>query len=400
MVDAPAAARLLVVNANRALCRAIEGHLKGKRPRHRLWEASSRKAFFDGLRQYQPNLIVAGENGVPGLPLREILQTAGKPGAALPVVVLGARQRERVATRLLEEGASDYLRPNELDRLPSIIGRSLREERARAVQLRLQHDIHRAANVMQENQRLLTIGRLAGSIAHEINNPLESVMNLLFLMNATAGLAPDQREYLTRAQAELSRAVEISKQTLTFYREAPFPVPVNVSALLEDVLGLFARKISEKNLQVVREFRSAQTILVLPGEIRQVFCNLIGNAIDANIGGGKLCLRVRRSRAWRDSGVVGLRVIIADSGSGMTAEVRRRIGEPFFTTKGETGTGLGLWISLSIIHRYGGHVALRSTTGRNHGTVFSVFLPTNLRTLGVPSLSEFAKHLAPFPREG
>jgi signal transduction histidine kinase len=238
---------------------------------------------------------------------------------------------------------------------------------------------------MQENQRLVTIGRLAGSIAHEINNPLESVTNLLFLMNQAQDLPANIRGYLVQAQKELSRAVEISKQTLNFYREAPNPISVKLSSLLEEVLVLYARRIAEKKLVVIRKFEREESIVAFPGEMRQVFSNLIANAIEASTEGGKLYLHVRKSGLWRDRGMIGMRVTIADTGTGMTPEIRRRLGEPFFTTKGQGGTGLGLWVSQSILRRYGGSLILHSSTGAHHGTAFGLFIPINLRPHPVTS---------------
>jgi signal transduction histidine kinase len=236
-----------------------------------------------------------------------------------------------------------------------------------------------SAELLRENQKLITIGRLSGSIAHEINNPLESVTNLLFLMENHPDLSPEVRGYVRLAQDELGRAVQITRQTLNFCRETAAPVRTNLEDLLEEVVVLYARKIAEKHLKVIRQFKSNELVVVFPGEIRQVFSNLISNAIEASSAKGKLYLRVRRSRLWGDPGVTGMRVTIADNGTGIPMEARHRIGEPFFTTKGHQGTGLGLWVTQTIIQRYGGNLLLYSNTGKHHGTVFSLFFPTNLR---------------------
>lgn len=245
-------------------------------------------------------------------------------------------------------------------------------------------ELERAASVLRESQKLSTIGRLAASIAHEINNPLEAVTNLLYLIGLEDRLPENVQHYLIQAQRELERVVRISKQTLNFYRETNAPVRLWIGDLLEEVMVLYGRRIAEKNLRVIQEFESREMATVFPGEMRQVLSNLVTNAIEACPVNGKLYLRVRTARKWSDSGVRGLRVSVGDNGAGISEEVRRRLGEPFFTTKGQQGTGLGLWVTRSIIKRYGGELQLRSTTAAHrHGTVFSIFLPTNLRPQAV-----------------
>jgi signal transduction histidine kinase len=245
-------------------------------------------------------------------------------------------------------------------------------------------ELQRAAEVLRENQKLLTLGRLAASIAHEINNPLESITNLLYLIEIDHSSPQKSAEYLKLARRELNRVVDISKQTLTFSRETSTPVRLQLTELIEEVLVLYGRKIADKDLQVVREYESSEAITVFPGEMRQVLSNLITNAVEASAKGGKLILRIRDTRKWSDVGVRGLRFSVADNGSGISRDARRRLGEPFFTTKGHAGTGLGLWVTRSILSRYGGNLQLRSSTSEDgHGTVFSIFLPTNMRPLVV-----------------
>lgn len=243
--------------------------------------------------------------------------------------------------------------------------------------------LDQVTEVLRENQKLITLGRLAASIAHEINNPLESITNLLYLMEQDA--TGKNAEYLKLAQRELSRVVQISKQTLTFSRETSTPVRVQLPELIEEVMGLHSRRIGDKNLRVVRQYESHEQITVFPGEMRQVLSNLISNAIEATPDRGRIVIRIRVSRRWSGHGARGLRLSVGDNGSGIPEDVRNRLGEPFFTTKGQSGTGLGLWVTQSILGRYGGSLQLRSsvTPGR-HGTVFSIFLPLNLRTLAMP----------------
>jgi two-component system, NtrC family, sensor kinase len=239
-------------------------------------------------------------------------------------------------------------------------------------------------DLLRENQKLIAIGRLAASIAHEINNPLEAVTNLLFLMGEERDLSPNARTYLTLAQKELSRVVQISKQTLNFYRESLAPVPVQLEELMEEALGLYERKIAEKKLTLRRQYTSLPAITLFPGEMRQIFSNLIVNAIEAAPKEGLLWIRLRPTRRWSDSTVRGIRVTIADNGSGIAPATRKQLGRPFLTTKGQQGTGLGLWVAMSIIQRNRGGLQIYSSTRADrHGSAFSVFLPTNMRPQAV-----------------
>ncbi len=234
-----------------------------------------------------------------------------------------------------------------------------------------------ATRAMRESQRLAAIGKLTAEIAHEINNPLESVGNLVYLAMHETGMPAQAVEFLRAAERELQRIVQISKQTLSFSRESAEPVAVRVTELMDEVLGLYGRRIGQKKLAVIREYNASETILGLPGELRQVFSNLVTNAIEATSTGGTLRLRIRsRQQHQRHSVRGGLRITIGDTGAGIPEAARRKLGQMFFTTKGESGTGLGLWVTRGIITRYGGTLQLRSSTGEEHGTVFSIFLPS------------------------
>jgi signal transduction histidine kinase len=251
------------------------------------------------------------------------------------------------------------------------------------------NELEPLTSVLRENQKLIAIGRLTASIAHEINNPLESVSNLLFLLGREDGMSPSAQSYLALAQQELGRVVQISKQTLNFYRETSNPVFVYVDQLLEEVLVLYRRQIEEKRLHIRREYRSRQAVRVFPGEIRQVLSNLIVNAIEASPDGGTLWLRLRSAPQGLDGSIRGLRITIADNGSGIDPAIRRNLGVPFVTTKGHQGTGLGLWVSMSILRRHGGKLQAHSCTGpSHHGTAFSIFLPANLRPQEVSRSSQ------------
>ena len=385
---APSPIRLLLVNASPEILSSVEKHLDGIGVKHRLFDAATRQEFLNQIRRHQPHLVLADEEGVPGLPLNTVLEAALKEGHGIPVIVLGRRPGDHPLFPMLHRGVSEYFNLEHTEGLPAMIDRLLFHRTPETGPVRLENAANNIAGLMRENQRLVTIGRLTGSIAHEINNPLESVTNLLFLIEQEPDLPLRVREYLGMAQRELERVVEISKQTLNFYRDTASPAPTQLSSLLNEVLVLYMRRISDKQLEVIRRFGSEEPLTVFPGEIRQVFSNLIANAIEASTARGKLYLRIRKSRFWGDPKILGVRITIADEGMGMSPEVSRRVGEAFFTTKGEGGTGLGLWVTRSIIRRYGGNLFLRSSTGKRHGTVFSILLPTNLRPQAVAGSTE------------
>ncbi len=236
--------------------------------------------------------------------------------------------------------------------------------------------LKRAERTLRTTEKLAATGRLAASIAHEINNPMASVTNLLYLLQHHSSLDATAAEYVNLAQEELQRVTHIVRQMLGFYRESEAPVSVNLREVIENVLVLYARRLQNARIKVETRFRADAFIRGFPGEIRQVFSNLIVNSIEAVGENGRLCIDARRSRDWSNPAVTGVRVTIADNGPGIPDSARRHICEPFFTTKGERGTGLGLWVSDGIVRKHGGAMRIRSSTSeRRHGTVFSVFFP-------------------------
>ena len=237
----------------------------------------------------------------------------------------------------------------------------------------------RAEEALRKTEKLAAAGRLAASIAHEINNPLEAVTNLLYLLRHQPSLNEQALAYTDLAQQEISRVAEMTQQTLRFYRQSTLPVVANIADLLESVLSLYAGRLMSLQIRVSRKNGPDVELYCFSGELRQLFANLIGNAIDAMSHGGHLRLAVRRSRSWVD-GTPGIRLFVADNGCGMTQETRQRIFEPFFTTKETTGTGLGLWVSGEIINKHHGTVRVASraaeeANGRQSGTVFMLFFP-------------------------
>lgn len=360
-------------------------------------EIVDKNMFLTSLQAHRPSLVLLGEDGTRDAAADEFLEICKVQLPPLAVLVLGESDSEQNVRSLLQSGAIAYLNNSHFDQLPQLLEEIVREHDDTDSEVQLRYEVRRAADAMRENQKMITIGRLTASIAHEINNPLASVTNLLYLISSEPRLPENARRYLEMAQGELQRVVQISRQTLSFYRETATPVRVHLSNLLDEVLVLYSRRLSEKHIEVVRQYIDQDEVTVFPGEIRQVFSNLVTNAIEATAVGGRLRLRLRKSRLWSDDEVLGLRVTVGDNGAGIDPAIRRRLGEPFFTTKGEGGTGLGLWVSQSIIKRYGGQLLMHSSTGaERHGTIFSVFLPTNMRPRMVaPSLLEGAKPLDP-----
>jgi signal transduction histidine kinase len=239
--------------------------------------------------------------------------------------------------------------------------------------------------MLRRTEKLATAGRLAASIAHEINNPLESVTNLLYLMKKN----PSKVErYLELAIQELSRVIHISKQTLGFYRDTTVPVSVDIADLLENVLYLYTRRLESRDIRLETKFDRQANILAFAGEIRQVFSNLISNALDAMPSGGRLILKVICGHSWKDPQVPGIHVTVADTGMGIAPEHKKNIFEAFYTTKTDIGTGLGLWVTQGIIQKHKGSIRFRSTTRPgNSGTVFSVFLPQGEQDACEPTAS-------------
>jgi two-component system CheB/CheR fusion protein len=233
---------------------------------------------------------------------------------------------------------------------------------------------NRAADALRKTEKLAATGRLAGTMAHEINNPLEAVTHLVYLLQHNPSLDAQAREYAQLAASEVNRIGHIARQALGFYREAAAPTAINLSDLLRDVVQLYAAGAQNKTVKLEAELESQATVPAFPGEMRQVFSNLIVNAVDAAPRGGIVKARVKDSRDWKTQ-ARGIRVLVADNGPGIPAALRKRIFEPFFTTKGERGTGVGLWVSEGVVHKHSGSIRLKSSTGRDHGTTFSVFLP-------------------------
>jgi PAS domain S-box-containing protein len=228
---------------------------------------------------------------------------------------------------------------------------------------------------LRQAEKLAAAGRLAATVAHEINNPLEAVTNLLYLAKSHPEAT---NQYLEMADRELRRVTHMAQQTLGFYRDTGQAGPLDLAKVADEVVQLYDVKLQEKAITLTSKLAQGAQVTGLVGEIRQVMSNLLMNAIDATPVGGKLILKVYPAKEWNGCYREGARIVIADTGSGIHPADRKKIFDAFWTTKKSTGTGLGLWVTRSIVEKSGGTIRLHSSVqaGRS-GTVFSVFLPAS-----------------------
>ena len=231
----------------------------------------------------------------------------------------------------------------------------------------------KSQEVLRKTEKLAAAARLAATVAHEINNPLEAIGNLIYISKATEGLPESAFTNLSLAEEELSRVSHITRQTLGFYRESKQPNEVDLPILVESVLNIYSNKFRTKNIIIVRDFHDCPPIQALSGELKQAVANLVSNAADAVPHGGTICVRID---CHEDATGNTVKVIVEDDGPGIAPEHRDHIFEPFFTTKKDVGTGLGLWVTKEIIERHSGTVEVRSINETDlSGTAFSITLP-------------------------
>lgn len=238
----------------------------------------------------------------------------------------------------------------------------------------------RTQDALLANEKLVVAGRLAAAIAHEIHNPLDSVSNLLYLMR-TGATEEESKQFMAMAEQELARVTQISRSMLSLYRESKTPVLVDLREMLEEILLLMDRRISELGVTVHTDLLAGIAVDGFPAELRQVFTNLIANAAEAASPGGEIRIGIAPAPSVEDASghlsEAGATVTVADNGVGISEEDKDHVFQPFFTTKGEKGTGLGLWVSRGIVNKHGGSITFESDTSANaHGTVVRVFLAT------------------------
>lgn len=251
-------------------------------------------------------------------------------------------------------------------------------EAAELLNTQLQAEImarKKAEQALVQSEKLASVGRMAAVLAHEINNPLEAVMDLLFLAQTADGIPESARRYMTMADVELKRIAHVTRQTLGFYRESSPPTAFRVASLLDSVVDLLQAKVISKRAVVDKQCDAGLQITAFHGELRQVISNLMANSLDAVAEGGRVTLRAACFTGKGD-GLRSVRITVADNGHGIAPAALLEIFKPFFTTKGTIGNGLGLWVSKQIVERRGGRIQVRSCTSEpQRGTSFSVLLP-------------------------
>jgi signal transduction histidine kinase len=221
-----------------------------------------------------------------------------------------------------------------------------------------------------QSEKLAATGRMAATIAHEINNPLESLMNLIYLARQNCSASSEAQGYLITAESELQRVSHIARQTLGYYRDNGSPIDIYLHDLIENVLTVYQSKLNTSRISVNASFNDLRKISVLKGEILQIFSNIIANAIDAMKDGGRLSISLRVLHGD------GIQTVIRDEGSGIAQENLEKIFEPFFTTKGNLGTGIGLWVTKQLVESRSGQIAISSSTepGKS-GTSVTIYIP-------------------------
>jgi PAS domain S-box-containing protein len=241
--------------------------------------------------------------------------------------------------------------------------------------------------LLLQSEKLAATGRMAAAVAHEINNPLESLINLIYLARQHSGPDGKVRELLTTAEQELERVAHIARQTLGYYRDTSSPVEVSMHDLLENVLRVYNSKILASRITVDARFNDMQRITASRGEMLQVFSNIIANSIDAMPHGGTLSISTRNVFSGSKNGV---QIRIHDTGSGIDEKHLSRVFDPFFTTKGNVGTGIGLWVARELVEQRGGQIAIASSTTRGKsGTTVTIEIP--FANSAAPTMSNFGK---------
>jgi PAS domain S-box-containing protein len=290
----------------------------------------------------------------------------------------------------IHRGEYQYVRPDGSVIWVEMIGAPILDAQGKiigAVDAFADIDVRKRAEIaLIRSEKLALVGRLAASISHEINNPLEAVTNLLYLIENNTKDAT-ARNFSRTAQDELARVSHIVTHTLRFNRQTVALGEQKMSGLLESSVAIYEGRLKNSGVSLDRDYADTARVFCSGSEIRQVFANVVGNSFDATKTGGRLILRTRNQRNGR-TGQAGVRVTIADTGHGMPEQVRRRLFEPFFTTKGDNGTGLGLWVSREIVAKHHARIRVKSRQGDRSGTVFSIWFPLDAASQRAPEIVE------------
>jgi PAS domain S-box-containing protein len=317
------------------------------------------------------------ESGALGHPLSEVLhimEESSRVRLSNPIELVRPEQQTLVTDHLAMVDRNGKEFPVELSAAP--IMNDAGKFAGAVIVFRDIAQRRQTEETLRTSERLNQAGRLSATIAHEIRNPLDTVTNLIYLLQHDSNSTTVSKQYLDMAGEELARITQITGQLLTFHREARHPVDVSLAEVVDSVLTLYGPQLRKARIEVDKRIRTHAKVRGFPGELRQVFSNLVGNSLDAMPHGGRLLLSVREGRCAGDPRRKGVRVTIIDTGSGIPLGVKRNLFAPFYTTKGEKGTGLGLWVSRGIVEKHEGtiHVISSVRAGRS-GTAFSVFLP-------------------------
>jgi signal transduction histidine kinase len=291
-----------------------------------------------------------------------VLRAVKAARAETPVIMFTATAQQEDAVAAMKAGLDEYVIKSikHFVRLPV------------AVEAVLQHAQQREA--LRHTEQLAILGRLTSSVMHEIRNPLEAAQGLLYMISHDLQASEKVRAFAQSITMELGHVQEIIGRTLNLSRESPAPVAVDLGKVTDDVLQFYRRQIDLAHITIVRRYAVNSLAEGYIGEIRQIVSNLLANALDAVNDNGAIIIRTRRVKNVR--GVEGISYLVCDTGHGISRHHRQKVLQPFFTTKGEKGSGLGLWIVDEILGRRGGKISIRSSTqlGRS-GTCFRVFLP-------------------------
>jgi PAS domain S-box-containing protein len=347
-----------------------ELHRERKKLERAYTEAAKRTAELDAVIESIPHGVYVAT--LDGSPVRLNQRAKAMKGDPFPerLKTLDLALRGKSSNDVIEEGGR-WLRSTGAPILLNgelIGGVAVNSD---VTQIRLQDE------ALRKSEKLAAVGQLASSIAHEINNPLESITNLLYLIRQADSMG-DVQEYAAMAQTELARVTEITLQTLRFHRQQSKATEVDLAELARTVMALYTGRLLVRSVTLAWKLRPAPRVWCLEGEMRQVLNNLVRNALDAMSAGGRLSIRVQPQTELggdRKTARAGVRLTIADTGEGISPKIAERLFEPFQTTKENTGTGLGLWVSRGIVEKHGGRIRTRTSTGERHGTVFAVWLP-------------------------
>jgi PAS domain S-box-containing protein len=254
-------------------------------------------------------------------------------------------------------------------------------------------EFKRVEKQLQDVEKIAAAGQLAASLAHEINNPLSAVINVLYLLEGSPDIDKTSKGLISIANNEIARVARIVRQSLSYYRVGMMAREVDLAVLVDESLQVFSDKFRNAGIAVSKSITSGTSVIGFADEIRQVVDNLLINAVEATPREGRLKICLRRSCSWKNRGESGARLTIADNGCGIPKAYLSKVFDPFFTTKAEKGTGLGLWVVKGIVEKHGGSIKVRSTdVGARSGTVISIFWPSTLNAHSTRKLdpSEYA----------